>query len=829
MPRWSSSPVTSRRHRRLAVARGVMGLVGLTVASRVDGDHLAAVGLQRVDHAGRHPVHVAVGGEPVVQQHRRPAVRGSGPPLEGDAGAVEGRERSCMAAEHVAYGEAVAWPAVPEPRRYFVRTFGCQMNEHDSERIAGLLEADGMTPADDLADADVVVLNTCCIRENADNKLYGHLGHLKAEKARRPDLQIVVGGCLAQKDRDLDRRAGAARRRRLRHPQRAPGRRAARRVGGQPTDRSSRSSTPPTPTTPRRSRRRCPVRREVPWAAWVTIQIGCDNRCAFCIVPSVRGKEISRTIDDIVAEVEAAAADGVTEVTLLGQNVNSYGRDLTRRRPLFAELLQRVGAVDGIRRVRYTSPHPKDLRPETIEAMATTPAVCEHLHLPLQSGSDRVLAAMHRGYTAERYLAPPRRRPRRRSPTSPSRPTSSSGFPGETDDDFERTLEVVAEAAYDSAYTFIFSPRPGTEAATMADRFVDPPRSSPSASSGSGSSSSAAPSPATRPASAGSRRSSSRARRSATRPCTTGRTRQNKLVHFDRRRCVRAPTHDVAGDRGRRPPPRRRARRRHRTGAAPHAHPRRRGVSDAHASSPTPLRRPGRRRALVAALDADLDERYAGDADDVDDTVDRTHAEPPRRRRRTAARAPSSSPASTASPSAAARCGRSRRRGADVAEVKRMYVVPDRPAAGGVARAVLAALEAGRRRPRLHAARARDRHPAAGGDGAVRDAPAGRRSRNYGAYRLSPLSRCYEKRAATRATSALPDCWPEAVEHASLPLGLARGRALAGAARRTVGVAASPSRPGRARPRRPGAAARGCRRWACIDSSVRPCLAGLLR
>jgi tRNA-2-methylthio-N6-dimethylallyladenosine synthase len=211
----------------------------------------------------------------------------------------------------------------------------------------------------------------------------------------------------------------------------------------------------------------------VDWAAWVTIQIGCDNSCAFCIVPAVRGKEISRPLDDLVAEIEQLAADGVVEITLLGQNVNSYGRDITKRRPLFAELLRAAGAVDGIRRVRYTSPHPKDLRPETIEAMASTPAVCEHLHLPLQSGSDRVLAAMHRGYTAERYLQKVAAA-RDAVPDLALTTDIIVGFPGETDDDFARTLEVAAAAEYDSAYTFIFSPRPGTEAAELADRFVAP-------------------------------------------------------------------------------------------------------------------------------------------------------------------------------------------------------------------------------------------------------------------------------------------------------------------------------------------------------------------
>ena len=215
-----------------------------------------------------------------------------------------------------------------------------------------------------------------------------------------------------------------------------------------------------------------PVRRGLAHTAWVTIQIGCDNSCAFCIVPSVRGKEISRPFDQVVAEVEGLAAAGTVEVTLLGQNVNSYGRDITRRRPLFADLLRAVGAVEGIRRVRYTSPHPKDLRPDTIAAMAEVATVCEHLHLPLQAGSDRVLAAMHRGYTARRYLEK-LAAARHAVPDLAVTTDLIVGFPGETDDDFERTLEVVAEAEYDSAYTFVFSPRPGTEAgAAPADRLV---------------------------------------------------------------------------------------------------------------------------------------------------------------------------------------------------------------------------------------------------------------------------------------------------------------------------------------------------------------------
>ncbi|HEX2048032.1 MAG TPA: tRNA (N6-isopentenyl adenosine(37)-C2)-methylthiotransferase MiaB [Acidimicrobiales bacterium] len=352
-------------------------------------------------------------------------------------------------------------------RKYLIRTFGCQMNVHDSERLAGLLEADGMVAADDVEDADVVLLNTCCIRENADNKLYGNLGHLAAIKDRKPGMQIAVAGCLAQKDRELIQ---------ARAPQvdvvfgtHNVGRAAellheASATGSPVMEILEEDTAFPSAL---------PVRRELPYTAWVTIQIGCDNACAFCIVPAVRGKEISRPFDEVVDEVRSLAAAGTVEVTLLGQNVNSYGRDLTRRRPLFADLLRAVGEVDGIRRVRFTSPHPKDLRPETIAALAETPAACEHLHLPLQAGSDRTLAAMHRGYTADRYL---QRLAAAREAVPDLAVTTDLivGFPGETDDDFERTLEVVAEASYDSAYTFVFSPRPGTQAAEMTDRFVPP-------------------------------------------------------------------------------------------------------------------------------------------------------------------------------------------------------------------------------------------------------------------------------------------------------------------------------------------------------------------
>ncbi|MGI9624324.1 MAG: MiaB/RimO family radical SAM methylthiotransferase, partial [Acidimicrobiales bacterium] len=370
-------------------------------------------------------------------------------------------------------------------RRYSVQTFGCQMNEHDSERIAGMLEADGMVPADSAEDADVIVLNTCCIRENADNKLYGHLGHLKTLKASNPDLQIAVGGCLAQKDRDLVTSKAA-------HVDVVFGThnvgRAVElldhaRVHGPVVEILEAAVADDAADFPSA----LPAKREVDHAAWLSIQIGCDNSCAFCIVPAVRGPEMSRPFGDLVAEAHAVAADGATEITLLGQNVNSYGRDLTlslrneppapgdvavagpewagdhrrRPRPLFADLLRAVGGVPGIRRVRYTSPHPKDIRPDVMEAMAETPAVCEHLHLPLQSGSDSVLSAMHRGYTAQRYLE---RLEQARAIVPDLAVTTDIivGFPGETEHDFQETLALAAEAEYDGAYTFVFSPREGT-------------------------------------------------------------------------------------------------------------------------------------------------------------------------------------------------------------------------------------------------------------------------------------------------------------------------------------------------------------------------------
>ncbi len=355
-------------------------------------------------------------------------------------------------------------------RRYMVRTFGCQMNEHDSERISGLFEEDGMVRADDLAGADVVLLNTCCIRENADNRLYGNLGQLKALKEENPGMRIMVSGCLAQKDRETVRSKapwvdvvfGTHNLHRaitlLDH---------AEEWGPVTEVWDETVSVDDMPSM-------LPTHRETPHSAWVTITIGCNNGCTFCIVPLVRGREISRRPGDIAREVGELAAEGVVEVTLLGQNVDSYGRDLAidgRRRPIFAELLRTVGTIEGIERIRFTSPHPKDIKEDVIVAMAETPAVCEQLHLPLQSGSASVLRAMHRGYTPERFLD----KLRMAESIIPELATSTDvivGFPGESETDFQGTLDTMAEARFDTAFMFIYSSRPGTPAAAM-DNHID--------------------------------------------------------------------------------------------------------------------------------------------------------------------------------------------------------------------------------------------------------------------------------------------------------------------------------------------------------------------
>ncbi|MEX1047158.1 MAG: tRNA (N6-isopentenyl adenosine(37)-C2)-methylthiotransferase MiaB [Actinomycetota bacterium] len=347
--------------------------------------------------------------------------------------------------------------------RYLLRTFGCQMNEHDSERIAGLLEADGYSPTKDAEDAEVVVFNTCAIRENADNRLYGNLGHLRPLKEKNPRLRIVVAGCLAQKDQGTIQ-------------ERAPwvdvvvGTHAlpglldllhrADRDGPQMDVEEYTEAFPSA----------LPAKREVGHHAWVSIAMGCDNRCTFCIVPLVRGPQQSRSVGDILSEVRSLADRGVVEITLLGQNVNTFGRDLSvpgsSRTPQFAALLRLLDEIEGIRRIRFTSPHPHDFTPDVIEAMAECESVCEHIHFPLQSGSDEILRRMKRSYRAERYLGW-LERIRDAIPGIAVTTDIIVGFPGETERDFEDTLDVVRIARFDSAFTFQYSPRPGTPAASF--------------------------------------------------------------------------------------------------------------------------------------------------------------------------------------------------------------------------------------------------------------------------------------------------------------------------------------------------------------------------
>jgi tRNA-2-methylthio-N6-dimethylallyladenosine synthase len=346
--------------------------------------------------------------------------------------------------------------------RYLIRTFGCQMNEHDSERIAGLLEAEGLEPAGGLDDADLVVLNTCAVRENADNKLYGTLGHLATAKARR-GLTIAVGGCLAQKDQD-------------KVLSRAPWvdvvfgthnigslpvlLRRAREQGTAQAEFFDEMQMFPSAL---------PARRDSDWAAWVAISVGCNNTCTFCIVPMLRGKERSRRVGDVVTEVQALADAGVVEVTLLGQNVNSYGTDLPGHRQLFGDLLRALDGVEGLERLRFTSPNPKDFRDDVVDAMASCRPLADHVHFPLQSGSDRVLRLMRRGYRRRRYLEI-LERIRAAMPGVAFSTDVIVGFPGETEADFAATLELVEWARFDSAFMFQYSPRPGTEAATMPDQ-----------------------------------------------------------------------------------------------------------------------------------------------------------------------------------------------------------------------------------------------------------------------------------------------------------------------------------------------------------------------
>ena len=357
-----------------------------------------------------------------------------------------------------------AGATVPGPggRTYEVRTYGCQMNVHDSERVSGLLEQAGYARVADGDQADVVVFNTCAVRENADNKLYGNLGHLAPVKAARPGMQIAVGGCLAQKDQgEITRRApwvdvvfgthniGAL-------PVLLERARIAEESQVELLD-----ALEVFPST-------LPSRRESAYAAWVAISVGCNNTCTFCIVPSLRGREKDRRPGDVLAEVRALVDQGVLEVTLLGQNVNSYGVEFGDRYA-FGKLLRACGGVEGLERVRFTSPHPRDFTADVIDAMAATPNVMHQLHMPLQSGSDRVLKAMRRSYRSARYLQI-LADVRSAMPDAAISTDIIVGFPGETEADFQATLDVVEQARFAQAFTFQYSIRPGTPAAQMPDQ-----------------------------------------------------------------------------------------------------------------------------------------------------------------------------------------------------------------------------------------------------------------------------------------------------------------------------------------------------------------------
>ncbi|OBK72539.1 tRNA (N6-isopentenyl adenosine(37)-C2)-methylthiotransferase MiaB [Mycobacterium sp. 1164985.4] len=348
-------------------------------------------------------------------------------------------------------------------RTYQVRTYGCQMNVHDSERLAGLLEGAGYQRAAEGEDADVVVFNTCAVRENADNKLYGNISHLAPRKQANPDMQIAVGGCLAQKDRATVLR-------------RAPWVDVVfgtHNIGSLPTllerARHNRAAQVEIVEALQEFPSALPAARESAYAAWVSVSVGCNNTCTFCIVPALRGKEVDRRPGDVLAEVQTLVDQGVLEITLLGQNVNAYGVSFAdpaeqRDRGAFAKLLRACGRIDGLERVRFTSPHPAEFTDDVIAAMAETPNVCPTLHMPLQSGSDRILKAMRRSYRAERYLGIIDR-VRAAIPHAAITTDLIVGFPGETEDDFQATLDVVAQSRFASAFTFQYSKRPGTPAA----------------------------------------------------------------------------------------------------------------------------------------------------------------------------------------------------------------------------------------------------------------------------------------------------------------------------------------------------------------------------
>ena len=350
-------------------------------------------------------------------------------------------------------------------RRYHVTTFGCQMNAHDSERIKCMLESLGLGEAASPDDADVVVFNTCTIREKPDTRLAAYLGNAAARKRERPDLVIAVGGCYAEAQRErifeqypfVDVAFG---------PGSIPHLGEWIGAGGYAVPRGKFG-------THEHFAADLPMLRERRFQAWVQVSMGCNSKCAYCIVPAVRGREQSRRPGEVVAEVAALARDGVREITLLGQNINSWGRDLAPAiRTEFGELLRACDRVDGIERIRFTSPHPKDFRDPVIAALAECDAVCEHVHLPLQSGSSGILKRMRRTYDRERYLGLVDKL-RAAIPDLALGTDLIVGFPGETEEDFEQTLEVVESVCFDSAFTFIFSPRAGTEAAAMPDQVPD--------------------------------------------------------------------------------------------------------------------------------------------------------------------------------------------------------------------------------------------------------------------------------------------------------------------------------------------------------------------
>jgi tRNA-2-methylthio-N6-dimethylallyladenosine synthase len=349
-------------------------------------------------------------------------------------------------------------------KRYHVTTFGCQMNEHDSERMKGMLDSLGYAEAESREDAEVILFNTCSIRESADSRFIAHLGEAKRLKREDPERIVGVGGCWAQSVKDevferfpfVDIAFGPGQIARLAEFLNADSLTAQGYFEFE--DFSGH----------------LPARRERDFQAWLQISQGCNCACSYCIVPSTRGREVSRDPEELVAEVVGLAGDGVREITLLGQNVNSYGRDLRgEQRVRFSDLLGRIDAVAGIERIRYTSPHPKDMREDVIRAHAELPSLCEHIHLPLQSGSSTVLKRMRRTYDRQRYMDRVALI-REHVPDCALTTDIIAGFPGESEEDFAQTLEVAEEVGYDSAFTFVFSPRRGTEAAGLRDQVPHP-------------------------------------------------------------------------------------------------------------------------------------------------------------------------------------------------------------------------------------------------------------------------------------------------------------------------------------------------------------------